>query len=129
MSKYTYSIWKRKTSSAQVKLFSWKWDDMVNWKTLSSYITRSDLFDLVYSPIKVTKLKDKVYFHVSVTWSWESAQAQAIRHGISRALASSDESLKQVLRQAGFLTRDSRIVERKKPWRHKARKSMQWSKR
>jgi len=129
MSKYTYAVWKRKTASAQVKLFEGKWKSKVNGRALEEYIHRADLFDIVFSPLKVLKLKDNFYFEVKVSWSWESAQAQAIRHGIARALVEKDSSLRPVLKEAGFLTRDARKVERKKPGRHKARKAMQWSKR
>lgn len=127
--KYTYSVWKRKTASAQVKLFEWKGDSMVNWKKIWDYITRNDLFDVVFNPLKICKLKDAYYFEVNVSWSWESAQAHAIRHALSKLLAEKDENLKKILKSAWFLTRDSRKVERKKPWKHKARKSSQWSKR
>lgn len=127
--KYTYAIWKRKTASAQVKLFDGKGESTINGKKLSEYFSREDLFDTLYSPIKITKLKDKVHFDIKVIGSGISAQAQAIRHGLARALTSKDESLRAVLKAAGFITRDARKVERKKPGRHKARKWMQWSKR
>jgi len=129
MSKYTYSVWKRKTASAQVKLFEGTGKDMINNKEIKAYVSRSDLFDVIYTALKVTKLKDKFYIEVKVSGSGESAQAQAIRHGIARALVTQDESLRPVLKEAGLLTRDARKVERKKPGRHKARKAMQWSKR
>ena len=129
MSKYTYSVWKRKTASAQIRLFEGKGKNMINGKEMSEYISRTDLFDVVYTPLKVTKLKDKFYFEVKVAGSGESAQAQAIRHGLARALVAKDEALRPVLKEAGLLTRDARKVERKKPGRHKARKAMQWSKR
>jgi len=129
MSKYTYSVWKRKTASAQIRLFEGKGKNMINGKEISEYISRTDLFDVVYTPLKVTKLKEKFYFEVKVAGSGESAQAQAIRHGIARALVAKDESLRPILKEAGLLTRDARKVERKKPGRHKARKAMQWSKR
>ena len=127
--KYTYTIWKRKTASAQVKLFEWKGENMVNGKKITEYVTRSDLFDTIYSPLKLCKVKDNFYFEVEISGSGISAQAEAIRHGISRSLASSDEGFKQILKAAWLLTRDARKVERKKPGRHKARKGMQWSKR
>ncbi|MDD3646666.1 MAG: 30S ribosomal protein S9 [Candidatus Gracilibacteria bacterium] len=129
MSKYTYAIGKRKTASAQVRLFEGKGKDMINGKEVKEYVHRSDLFDTMYTPLKITKLKDSFYFEVKVAGSGESAQAEAIRHGLSRALVSKDESLRSILKQAGLLTRDARKVERKKPGKHKARKSMQWSKR
>lgn len=127
--KYIYNIWKRKTASAQVKLFEWKGKSTINGIDASKYIKRADLFDVVYAPLKICKLKDNYYFEVAVVGSWVSAQAEAIRHGLARNLAESDEANKKLLREAGFLTRDSRKVERKKPGRHKARKSIQWSKR
>lgn len=128
-SKYTYSIGRRKTASAQVKLFEGKGKSIINDKQAEEYITRSDLFQSVYEPLKVCKTKDTFYFEVKVSGSGESAQADAIAHGLARALASKDESFKTVLKAAGLLTRDARKVERKKPGRHKARKGMQWSKR
>jgi len=129
MAKYIYTVWKRKTASAQVKLFEGAWKDMINGKVVSEYVTRTDLFDVLYSAIRLTKLKDKVYFDVAVTGSGESAQAEAINYGIAKALLEKDSSLRAVLKQAGLLTRDARKVERKKPGLHKARKAMQWSKR
>ena len=129
MSKYTYAVWKRKTASAQIRLFEGKGTSKVNWKDIKEYISRSDLFDTIYSPLKLLKLKDNFYFEVKVSGSWISAQAQAIRHGIARALIAKDEAFRLILKEAWFLTRDARKVERKKPGRHKARKAMQWSKR
>ncbi len=127
--KYTYSIWKRKTASAQVKLFDWKGENMVNGKKISEYVTRTDLFDVIYSPLKLCKVKDTTYFEVEVIWSWVSAQAEAMRHGIARNLAEKSDEFRKILKAAWLLTRDARKVERKKPWLHKARKAMQWSKR
>jgi len=129
MAKYIYTVWKRKTASAQVKLFEGAWKDMINGKLASDYVTRSDLFDVLYTAIRLTKLKDKVYFDVAVSGSWESAQVEAINYGIAKALLEVDSSLRPILKQAWLLTRDARKVERKKPGLHKARKAMQWSKR
>jgi small subunit ribosomal protein S9 len=127
--KYIYSLGKRKTASAQVKLFEGKGEDKVNGKSITEYVTRDDLFDTIYAPIKLAKLKDKVHFEITIAGSGVSAQAEAMRHGLSRALVSKDESLRTVLKAAGLLTRDARKVERKKPGLHKARKAIQWSKR
>lgn len=127
--KYTYAVWKRKTASAQVKLFEWNSDIIINGKKASEYISRIDLFDVIYTPLKVCRVKDNFYFEAEVTGSWVSAQIQAIAHGLSRALAEKDEKFRKPLRDAGLLTRDARKVERKKPGKHKARKWMQWSKR
>ena len=127
--KYIYNVWKRKTASAQVKLFEGKWEDKINGIDASKYITRADLFDVIYSPLKLCKVKDNYYFEVVVAGSWVSAQAEAIRHGLSKNLASSDEGFKKLLKAAWFLTRDARKVERKKPGKKKSRKSPSWSKR
>jgi small subunit ribosomal protein S9 len=126
---YTYKIWKRKTASAQVKLFEGKKDDTINGKKVAEYVTRADLFEILYAPLKVVKMKDNFYFEAQVEGSWISAQVGALSLGIAKNLASKDEWFKKLLRAAWFLTRDSRKVERKKPGKHKARKSSQWSKR
>lgn len=129
MDKYIYSIWRRKTASAQLRLFEGIWKNTINGKDVSVYFSRQDLFEIIFSPIKLCSLKDKVYFDVKVNWSWISAQAQAIRHALSRALSEKDLVFKKILKKAWFLTRDARRVERKKPWKKKARKSPSWSKR
>jgi len=127
--KYNFSVGRRKTATAQVRLFEGTWESMINWKKVGDYITRKDLFDNVFSPLKITKLKERFYFEVKVSGSWESAQSEAIMYAISRAIGSQDETLKKILKWAGLITSDGRQVERKKPGRHKARKSTQWSKR
>lgn len=126
--KYTYAIGRRKTATAQVRLFAWKGESEVNGKPLNEYVTRDDLRSKVHTPIKIAG-NAEYHFSVKVSGSGESAQAQAIAHGISRALVEIDESFKTSLREHGLLTRDARKVERKKPGLHKARKRIQWSKR
>ena len=88
---YTYTIGRRKTASAQVKLFEGKGDSKINEKNAGEYITRTDLFDTLYTPLKLCKMKDAVYFEAKVAGSGQSAQADAIAHGIARALAAKDE--------------------------------------
>ncbi len=127
--KYTYSIGRRKTASAQAKLFEGAGESTINGRKVGEYITRKDLFANIFSPLKITKLMDKIYFEVEVTGSWVSAQTEAIMFAVSRAVAAKDETHKKVLRSAWLLTSDSRQVERKKPGKHKARKWIQWSKR
>jgi len=90
---------------------------------------RADLCETIFSPIKICSLKDKVFFEVKVNGSGISAQAQAIRLGLARALSEKEETFKKLLKEAGYLTRDPRKVERKKPGKKKARKSPSWSKR
>ena len=127
--KYIYAIWRRKTATAQVRLFEGTGTSTINGKEISVYVTRQDLFDVAFSPIKLCSLKDKVFFEVKVEWSWISAQVQAISHWLSRALSSKEEAFKKILKAEWFLTRDARKVERKKPGKKKARKSPSWSKR
>nr|MDD3720636.1 30S ribosomal protein S9 [Candidatus Gracilibacteria bacterium] len=126
---YDFSIGKRKTATAQIKLFEGNKESTINGKKVGEYITREDLFDVIFAPLKVCKVKDNFFFEVEVVGSGISAQAQAIRHGLSRSLAGKQDTFKKILKSAGFLTRDSRVVERKKPGKHKARKGIQWSKR
>ncbi|MDD3303287.1 MAG: 30S ribosomal protein S9 [Candidatus Gracilibacteria bacterium] len=127
--KYIFSVGKRKTATAKVKLFEGNNESTINGKKVSEYISRKDLFDVVFSPLKLCKVKDSFFFEVEVDGSGISAQSQAIRHGLSKILAGKQETFKKILKSVGFLTRDARIVERKKPGKHKARKSIQWSKR
>lgn len=126
---YTYAIGRRKTAVAQVRLFSGKGESKVNNQSVDTYVKRTDLFHTIYAPLKVAGLFDSVHFEIKVEGSGESAQAQAMRHGLARALVAQDETLRSALRGAGFLSRDSRQVERKKPGLHKARKAPSWSKR
>ncbi len=128
-SKYIYSIWKKKTASAQVRLFEWKGDSTINGRQLNDYVARKDLFEIIFAPLKLCKLDEATYFSVDVEWSGESSQAHAIAHGLARALVEKDEAHKTVLKAAGMMTRDARKVERKKPGLKKARKSPSWSKR
>lgn len=127
--KYSYAVGRRKTAVAQVRLFPGKGNSTINGKAVDTYVNRADLFHTIYSPLKIAGVYDAFHFEVKVSGSGESSQAEAIRHSIARALVVADENLKQVLRGSGFLTRDSRQVERKKPGLKKARKSPSWSKR
>lgn len=127
--KYIYALGKRKTAVAQVKLFEWEGTTLINGKEFTTYISRPDLFQVLLSPLKLVSGEWKYYFEVKVEGSWESAQVQAIRHGLARALAKVDWNYKKTMKLASLLTRDARKVERKKPGLHKARKATQWSKR
>lgn len=127
--RYTFAIGRRKNAVAEIRLKTGKWDSMINGKPVDVFVKRADLFSLIYAPLKVAWAFDAYHFDIDVRGSWESAQAQAIRHWLSRALVKADENVKKMLKGAWFLTRDSRQVERKKPWLHKARKSPSWSKR
>jgi small subunit ribosomal protein S9 len=126
---YTYAVGRRKTSVAQVRLYKGKGTNTANGMPLESYVKRADLFSVIYAPLKTAGVYEAFHFDVKVEGSGEKAQAEAIRHGVTRALVEADENLKKSLKGAGFLTRDARKVERKKPGRPKARKGPSWSKR
>lgn len=127
--KYTYAVGRRKTASAQIRLFEGAGNNTINKKEVTEYVNRTDLFEDLYSPFKICGVKDEFHFDVKVSGSGESSQIWAIRFWISRALAAKSETFKTLLKEAGYLTRDARKVERKKPGLHKARKAIQWSKR
>ncbi len=121
---------RRKTSVARVRLIPGGSGIEINGKTMAEYFGgREILSKIVEQPLVLTENLDKFTVKINVDGGGNAGQAGAIRHGISRALLSSDESLKKALREAGFLTRDSRMVERKKFGKKKARKSPQFSKR
>lgn len=85
--------------------------------------------DGLFSPLKLCRIKDKMYFTAEVAGSGVSAQSEAVMYGLAKAIASTDSTLRKILKAEGLITVDSRKVERKKPGHHKARKSSQWSKR
>lgn len=128
-SKYIYAIGKRKTATAQIRLFEWTWESKINGVKFQEYVTRPDLFNTLLHPFKLIGWEWKYFFDVTVEWSWESAQVQAIRLWLSKALSAVETGFKKTMRMNWLLTRDSRKVERKKPGLHKARKATQWSKR
>ena len=124
-----YATGRRKTSSARIYLSQGGGAIRVNNKELSDYFGREVAQMLVKQPLELCNLVDKVDIDAKVKGGGSFGQAGAIRHGISRALLLFDEQLRPQLKKAGFLTRDSRKVERKKPGLKKARKSSQFSKR
>ena len=124
-----YATGRRKTSSARVYLSEGQGKIMVNDKELAHYFGRQVAQMLVLQPLRLTELVEQVDIKAMVKGGGSFGQAGAIRHGISRALLEYDESLRPQLKSAGFLTRDDRKVERKKPGLKKARKSSQFSKR
>ncbi|MEK9649584.1 MAG: 30S ribosomal protein S9 [Gammaproteobacteria bacterium] len=124
-----YATGRRKTSSARVYLTKGKGNISVNDRSLENYFGREVAQMLVMQPLKLVDLDDKVDLKIMVKGGGSFGQAGAIRHGISRALLEYDEELRAQLKQAGFLTRDPRKVERKKAGLKKARKREQYSKR
>lgn len=124
-----YGTGRRKTSAARVFLSSGTGNITVNNKPLDRYFGRQTARMIVRQPLEVVSALDKFDIKVTVRGGGNSGQAGAIRHGIARALVEQDETLRSPLRQAGFLTRDAREVERKKVGLRKARKRPQFSKR
>ncbi|MFR3819098.1 MAG: 30S ribosomal protein S9 [Fusobacterium varium] len=121
---------RRKTSVARVRLIPGGKGIEINGKSMAEYFGgRQILSRIVEQPLVLTETLDKFEVKVNVVGGGNSGQAGAIRHGVARALLLSDETLKAALREAGFLTRDSRMVERKKYGKKKARRSPQFSKR
>lgn len=124
-----YGTGRRKTSTARVFLDSGNGNITVNGRPLDKFFGRETARMVVRQPLTVTDMADKVDISVTVSGGGNTGQAGAIRHGIARALVEHDESMRAPLRRAGFLTRDARMVERKKVGLRKARKRPQYSKR
>lgn len=120
---------RRKKSVARVRLVPGEGRVIINKREFEKYFPLETTRLIVNQPLELTGLKSNFDVLVNVHGGGITGQAGAIRHGISRALVKSDENLKPELKRAGFLTRDSRMKERKKYGFKKARKSPQFSKR
>ena len=120
---------KRKTAVARVRIFSGEGMLTVNRKPLNEYFGRETVRMIVQQPFEMTQTQGQYDVVANVRGGGNAAQASAIRHGITRALLELNPEFRPILKKAGFITRDSREVERKKYGRHKARKRPQYSKR
>ncbi|MDG1904062.1 MAG: 30S ribosomal protein S9 [Arenicella sp.] len=120
---------RRKSSTARVRLQSGSGSITVNTKPLDEYFGRETARMIVRQPLVLLEMEGTFDINVNVQGGGGSGQAGAIRHGITRALLSYDEELRPMLRQAGFVTRDAREVERKKVGLKGARRRPQFSKR
>ncbi|MHB8765473.1 MAG: 30S ribosomal protein S9 [Deferrisomatales bacterium] len=130
MAQATQSHGKRKTAVARVAAVPGEGRIVINQKrTLEEYFPRAAHRQAVLSPLTLTERLDRYDLKISVRGGGITGQAEAIRHGIARALLALEAELRPVLKEKGLLTRDSRIVESKKYGHHKARKSPQFSKR
>lgn len=127
--KMYYATGRRKTSSARVYLKPGKGQVSINGKKSEDYLTRLQSRMVIMQPLDAVSMMDKFDIKVTVTGGGESGQAGAIRHGVTRALIAFNPELKDTLKKAGFVTRDPRMVERKKYGKHGARRSGQYSKR
>jgi small subunit ribosomal protein S9 len=126
---FFYGTGKRKTSVSRTRLYKGTGSITVNGRELGDYFPRATLQMIIRQPLKLTRTLEKFNIACRVTGGGLSGQAQAVRHGISRALLEFDPELRGVLKRAGFLTRDSRVKERKKYGQRAARARFQYSKR
>ncbi|HEX8960939.1 MAG TPA: 30S ribosomal protein S9 [Geobacteraceae bacterium] len=124
-----YGTGKRKSSIARVWLKPGAGAITVNNKTLDEYFGRETSKMVVRQPLELTENVGKFDIYVTVQGGGDSGQAGAIKHGITKALLEFDVELRAVLKKAGFITRDSRVKERKKYGKAAARRSFQFSKR
>ena len=127
--KYIETIGRRKEAVARVRLSKETPGIVINDKTLEQYFPLLSMQNKVLCPFKETNIENKFFISIKVKGGGMTGQAEAIRLGISRCLAQINEKIRPLLREKGLLTRDSRVVERKKYGLKKARKRAQWSKR
>ena len=126
---YFYSAGKRKTAVARVKILpEGKGDAVINDLAITDYFSGTQIENAV-APLRITGLQQSFNVQAFVAGGGKSAQSDAVRHGISRALLLFNPELRGDLKRAGFLGRDSRIKERKKPGLKRARRAPQWQKR
>ena len=125
----SYATGKRKNSIARVWLKKGEGKISINGKSIKDYFSRPVLQMIVNQPLEIIQSVGNYDIKATVKGGGLSGQAGALRHGISKALILYDIGLRKTLKKVGFLTRDSRVVERKKPGLAKARRSYQFSKR
>ena len=123
------AVGRRKESVARVRLVPGTGQKTINGKTIDVYFPRGTVIDMIVQPLEITSTADRYDVHANVEGGGITGQAGAVRLGIARALVRVDESYRKPLKQAGLLTRDPRMKERKKPGQAKARKKFQFSKR
>ena len=124
-----YGTGRRKRSVARVYLSPGKGDIKVNGESFRDYLCRDSLATIVMQPLVAVEGEKAYDIEINVNGGGLTGQAGAIRHGISKCLVNFEPEVKKALKPGGFLTRDSRVVERKKYGRAKARRSYQFSKR
>jgi small subunit ribosomal protein S9 len=127
--KYLYATGRRKTSVANVRLFSGTGEQTVNKKPLGTYFEYKHYQEEILRPFQVTGLGNDYHFISSINGGGQHSQATALQHGIASALSLISPEVRKVLKKNGLLTRDDRKKERKKPGLKRARRSPQWAKR
>ena len=126
---YHNAIGRRKTSTARIFLTEGSGNITINSKKAEEYFKKDTMLAQIFDPLIVSDMKEKFDIKINVNGGGISGKVGAIRLGISRAILKYDASHKPALKKEGLLTRDSRMVERKKPGQPKARKRFQFSKR
>lgn len=127
---YIYTVGRRKSAVARVRIVkNGTGIIIVNGKEYMKYFPYFEYQQMVFSPLQATGFEKNIDISVKVQGGGTRSQAEAVRHGISRGLILSDESLRKVLKPLGFLRRDPREKERKKPGLKRARRAPQWQKR
>lgn len=126
---YHYANGKRKTAVARVRLYKGEGKVVINGKKMADYVQLGYNVSKILAPLKLAGKAKSFDIYVEVTGGGDTAQAEAIRHGISKALIVAEDSLRPSLKKAGMITRDSRIKERKKYGLRRARRAPQWQKR
>jgi small subunit ribosomal protein S9 len=129
MEKRFYATGKRKTAIARIYMKEGAGVITVNKRTFDDYFTRDSLKMLIQQPLDIVGKRGQFDFYVNVRGGGMSGQAGAVKHGISKVLVEYDQEMRSMLKKVGFLTRDSRIKERKKYGQPGARKRFQFSKR
>ncbi len=129
MAEYIEAIGRRKTATARVRIYPGQGEIVVNEKPLAEYFGRALDRMILMQPLNLTGTAAAYNVSIQVKGGGEGGQASAVRHGISRALVKADENLRPVLKSAGYLTRDPRAKERKKPGLVRARRAKQYTKR
>jgi small subunit ribosomal protein S9 len=127
--KYHEGVGRRKTSTARVRIVSGTGTMVVNDKPMAEYFPRLGDMEAIMAPLRVAGLDGKLDVSAKVSGGGVTGQTGAVRHGLARALIEMDPDLRAAMRRGGFLTRDARMKERKKPGLKRARKAPTYTKR
>lgn len=126
---YVYANGKRKTSIARVRLYKGNGRTVVNGKDAKQYFGTQERVNVFMAPLALTKMDRQFDISAEIVGGGKQSQSEALRHGVAKALLQVDPEYRHILKPEGYLTRDSRIKERKKPGLHRARRAPQFSKR